>query len=386
MKTPDDSIWDPATPPSEKTPDLVELEALLAPARWSGELPELPHHAPASAPPPRPTPTTTRRPSARPSRTPLVSPAAWACLAAAAAVIAVMVWWPSPLGPGSGAKKPQQLARLGSPYTLQHVAGQLLVGPSDSSTGGTKPPGAPASPGLQPWPASGKSTAASLAVGERITTGPGGRAVLHIDGLGTLELEADTALAILDPAVDGASDDFDAPAASLLSLERGAVEAVILASPGAFQVFTPAGLSVDLGCIYRAEVTESGTTRLSVSTGRVAFEGAGRRVFVPAGSAIEAEPGGAPSTPLRTDASARLRTLVAQADRDGDLDPDATASLLNAATPSDAITLLHLLHLPSAGPELFEHLRALEPLPRDTTREAALAGDPAAIESWSWRL
>jgi len=367
MKTPDDYLWDPASAPSKEAPEVSELEAQLARARWSGELPSLDDPAGSV------TPDATA--ASHPSRIPMVGPVAWAFLAAAAAVITVTVWWPSSSGPGSGAEKPQQLARLDSPYTLEHVAGQLLVGPREASPIGT------AGNGPQPWPAPGKSADATLAVGERITTGPDGRAVLHIDGLGTLELEADTALAILDPGGDGASADFEAPAASLLSLERGAV-----ASPGAFQVFTPAGLSVDLGCIYRAEVTDAGTTRLAVTTGRVAFEGAGRRVFVPAGSAIEAEPGGAPSTPLRTDASTKLRTLVAQADRDGDLDAAATTSLLRAATPSDAITLVHLLHLPSAGPELFDYLRAIEPLPADTTREAALAGDPAAIESWSWRL
>lgn len=335
MKNQDDYLWDPSREPEA---ELRELERQLGSARWSGDLPPLSKLEGRSGP--------------RPLHFTLIGVAVLAATAAAVAVMFNSLW----LQPGDRAPT------VG--YRLELLAGALQV--------------------------DGRSTGpeTALGLGERIQIGPAGRAVLHIGGLGNLTLEAGTELAILDPhaADTRASERWAAPVESLLSLERGAFEAVIYGSPGAFQVLTPAGLSVDLGCVYRAEVEADGSTKLAVLTGRVAFEGAGRRVTVPTGAAIHARPGERPSTPLFDDADPEFAALVARLDRGEDLPVDEVARLVAAARPRDGLTLVHLLGEPSAGPRLYEHLSAERSPPSGVTREGCLAGDPDMLEAWVQRL
>ena len=58
-----------------------------------------------------------------------------------------------------------------------------------------------------------------------------------------------------------------------LYLEKGKLAAEIsaFAAPRAFQVGSPAGLTIDLGCEYTLEVLENGDTKLAVQTGQVSF-------------------------------------------------------------------------------------------------------------------
>ena len=65
--------------------------------------------------------------------------------------------------------------------------------------------------------------------------------------------------------------------------------------PQVFQVGTPAGWSIDLGCEYDLAVDDGGAALLEVRTGRVAFRAAGREVIVPRGFGCRTAPG-APSS------------------------------------------------------------------------------------------
>ena len=92
-----------------------------------------------------------------------------------------------------------------------------------------------------------------------------------------------------------------------LYLERGTIRASILAEPRVFQVGTPAGLAIDLGCLYTLSVEDDGDSVLRVELGQVSFEGGGREVFVPAGAEVTARKGEGPGTPMWEGVPAELR-------------------------------------------------------------------------------
>jgi ferric-dicitrate binding protein FerR (iron transport regulator) len=76
--------------------------------------------------------------------------------------------------------------------------------------------------------------------GQSLSTGPDRSARLVIGGLGSVEVEPDSRLRIEDAGERRHE----------LFLERGAVRASIFARPGEFRIGTPAGMSIDLGCVY----------------------------------------------------------------------------------------------------------------------------------------
>ncbi len=66
--------------------------------------------------------------------------------------------------------------------------------------------------------------------------------------------------------------DEHAPRHHRLRLERGALQALILAPPGQFHVETPAAVATDLGCAYRIAVDERGDSELRVTSGWVSLD------------------------------------------------------------------------------------------------------------------
>lgn len=326
MKNQDDYLWDPSGKPD---PELEQLELELSAAQWSGDLPELPVRASA-------------RSLGRKRR---------AVLAVAAAVL---------LGLFVTRSRNENDASL---YRLERLAGRVAL---DGQAIAQREDGAP------------------VRLGERIETGDNGHAVLHIEGLGQIALEPNSTLAVLDPGAlqSPASDHWESLALSLLRLEQGAFRAVINAAPGAFQVDTPAGLSVDLGCVYRAEVRADGLTLIHVSVGRVAFTGAGRKVTVPAGASMRATVDGPPSTPIYDDAHPLLVEAVLRLDRGEEMEEAEVLALLDVLGSRDALTLAHLLSYPSVGAQVFAFLRPNHVLPDGVTREGLLSGDEDMIEAW----
>ena len=110
-----------------------------------------------------------------------------------------------------------------------------------------------------------------LRAGDALETDQRSRVRLGVAELGSLVLEPGTRLRVERPE-DGA-----AGAEHPFFLERGTVVASIFAAPRAFQVGTPAGIAVDLGCIYTTTVEADGSTRLAVLSGQVSFEAHERR-------------------------------------------------------------------------------------------------------------
>jgi hypothetical protein len=170
-----------------------------------------------------------------------------------------------------------------------------------------------------------------------------------------------------------------------LFLERGRITARILAAPQVFQVGTPAGWSIDLGCEYDLAVDDGGAARLTVRTGRVAFEAGGREVIVPMGFWCETAPEERPSVPVSVEAGEELVRAVRALERDPDPSPEALRVVREADIRDHSVTLWHLfLHAeaPSAREVAYANLARVYPLPRGHDDSAIRAGDPEALLAW----
>ena len=215
-----------------------------------------------------------------------------------------------------------------------------------------------------------------LRLGERLAVGSGG-ARLEVPGLGHVSLE------------EGA--DFSARAGEQgqhrFFLARGTLEATITAEPGAFGVDTPAGSSVDLGCLYRLAVDERGDTRLAVQIGRVAFThaGSGREVYVPAGASCEAFVARGPHSPAWDSAALGWRELVARLDFDPE--PDASA-LAEVRSSGDTLALWHLLEAAAAPTRAaaYDRLAELEAPPAGVERALVVDTPPGSDAADAARL
>ena len=214
-----------------------------------------------------------------------------------------------------------------------------------------------------------------LRPGQRLEA-PAGGARLEVADLGDVRLEPG-ALLQARAAARGRHRFF---------LERGTLTASITAEPGAFGVDTPAGSSVDLGCLYTLDVDERGETRLAVSLGRVAFRhaGTGRDVYVPAGASLVATVADGPTSPVWDSASEAWRTQVAALDRADDPAPDQLARLASA---DDTLSLWHLLQAPAAATReaAYDRLLALVDAPREASRAALVDAAPTSVAALAAR-
>lgn len=169
-----------------------------------------------------------------------------------------------------------------------------------------------------------------------------------------------------------------------LHMYHGTMSARIAADakPRLFQVTTPAGTAVDLGCIYEMHVDSEGAMELSVSVGRVAFEIAGRAVFVWSGSQCTARPGGHVTTPVDNGTTLAFREALQQYD----LNQTRAAMdlLLKEARLHDAASLWHLIQTTrgESRSQVVARLAELSPPPAGVTIQAVTQSDVAAIEAW----
>ncbi len=227
--------------------------------------------------------------------------------------------------------------------------------------------------------------AGHLGAGQRIVCDASSQLELRVGSIGSITLEPGTSLRLEAP--ENPDAEFQ------LYLEGGELRAVITAAPRLFQVGTPAGLAVDLGCVYRARVEEDGSTQLNVDVGQVAFEAMGRRVVVPAGAGIRAELGERPSTPLWDDSGPSLRDAVARIDESADTasshDLDRDLAQILALETSDATLLLWNLmghHNAFVREACGERLSELSPPPKGVELIACLRGDADQLEQWKHSL
>ena len=248
-----------------------------------------------------------------------------------------------------------------------------------------------------------------LPVGEWVETDGQARARIRVAHIGHVDVEPDSQVGLMSTR----------PGNYRLRLERGALQALILAPPGQFHVETPAAVATDLGCAYRLSVDDRGDSELRVTSGwvsldrpadQVAASSSSRAVktpssFVRSGAQCLAKAGTGPrtgpGTPFMEDVSdgfkAALR-LIDFGDEQGSPAPaDARGAaferVLTEARPADAITLWHLLARldarDSAGASerayrerLFDRLAAFAPPPKDVTRQGVQAGEVGVLDRW----
>jgi hypothetical protein len=171
-----------------------------------------------------------------------------------------------------------------------------------------------------------------------------------------------------------------------LALEHGSLRVTIWASPGQFAVDTPAATAVDLGCRYTLEVDLTGSGVLHVTSGWVGVERDGRASFVPEGAVCIMRPGRGPGAPRFDDVPSAFASALDVLDGETAVIAGASLeSVLAKARPRDAMTVWHLLTRKadrSARERIYDRLAVLAPPPPGLDREAALAGDRAALDAW----
>ena len=322
-----DYLWDRSGPPD---PEIVALESALAGRRWSGRLPAALEPAPLR----------------RRDRVLRLLPRALAASLIAAAVLfgGFAVWHGLREPHGAGPVATEPVAAAPTPYSIDSSEGAYRIEDTRSADG-------------------------ALVPGTRLVTQADALVTLRVGPIGTITVEPETRLRIEEPAAAVAAAGGATDGEYLLWLERGTISATIFAAPRLFQLGTPSGIAVDMGCAYTATVDESGLTRLAVTLGQVAFETPQRKVLVPLGASALAWPGRGPGTPVWDDAAPEFRAAVERLD----------ASIGSAATPAgelatvlaterteDSLSLYHLLDsalddAPRA--QIYERLVALAPQP-----------------------
>jgi len=352
-----DYLWDRSGAPD---PEIAALEGALASRRWSGRLPEALEPAPVA-------------PRSRGDRILRLLPRALAASLIAAGLVAagLSVW--------HGLKEPHAPAGSGgviaaSPYSIESSNGRFEVEAARAADG-------------------------ALVAGSRLVTQPESRVTLRVGPIGRVTVEPETRLRIEDAtAAAGATSGGE----YLLWLERGSISASIFAAPRLFQLGTPSGIAVDMGCMYTASVDDADVTRLAVTLGQVSFETPQRHVLVPAGASTRAWPGRGPGTPVWDDATPEFRAAVERLDELSDrVESGATdgaiggparmqaevalATVLATQRPEDSLSLWHLLD-DELGDELrgrtYDKLEALAPPPEGVTREGCLARDREQLLAW----
>lgn len=243
-----------------------------------------------------------------------------------------------------------------------------------------------------------------LPVGEWVETDGQARARIRVAHIGHVDIEPDSQVGLISTR----------PGNYRLRLERGALQALILAPPGQFHVETPAAVATDLGCAYRLSVDERGDSELRVTSGWVSLDRPADQAsassgtpasFVRSGAMCLAKPGAGPrtgpGTPFMEDVSegfkSALRVIDFGNDQGGTASADTRAAaferILAEARPADAITLWHLLARlasPNASDasdrvyrdRLIDRLAAFAPPPRELTREGIQSGGGAILDRW----
>jgi hypothetical protein len=216
-----------------------------------------------------------------------------------------------------------------------------------------------------------------LRVGERLETGTG-EATVYVAAIGDVEVGPGSQLRA-ERIAEGSHH---------LFLERGRIRASIFADPHVFQVGTPAGWSIDLGCEYDLEVDDDGNARLTVLTGRVAFRANQREVILPRGFWCDTVSGEPPNVPVRVDAAPELVEAVRAIERATAPDPQLIALVTDAdATPvrDHSVTLWHLFVSAESKPvraAVFGNLKRVYPLPSVFAEEQVWNREQGALAAW----
>ncbi len=273
-------------------------------------------------------------------------------LLAAAAVLLLGVLGLYEFAPDSRIDPPRTQRIATSPYSLERLEGQVAVVDRDGRS------------------IDGDLDSEMLPPGSKVLCQSNGRARVRVSGLGSVVLESGAQMRIDE------SDRQDDASGYLVHLEKGKLRASIFAAPRLFQVGTPSGIAVDLGCIYEATVRDDGSTLLAVDIGAVSFESAGRKVHVPAGAECIATPSRGPSTPFWSDDPEEFKKIVLSIDGAKEPSDSEIAILLSPRRPRASLTFFYLLDHASARVRhaVESRIAAIEPdfanMPREDLRRS----------------
>lgn len=228
------------------------------------------------------------------------------------------------------------------------------------------------------WVDSSREGAKTLRVGDEVVAG-NQDLVIEVAELGEVTLTPGTRLRVEE----------DEEALSSLFLEEGTVVASILAEPRTFQIGTPAGLTVDLGCVYSVSVREDGIADLHVREGRVSFETEGRTVTVPQGARCQSIPGRGPSAPVFTDVEPEFEALVRRIESADPPNSSDLKALRSLARRKDTLTLYHMLRNEgrlAVRQAAYNGLKKFIHDPVGRSEQDALNRDPETLEEWHRNL
>src|SRR4029079_3840237 len=196
------------------------------------------------------------------------------------------------------------------------------------------PAGAPWPVTIQAASATSPPTASRLQLDRRFELGADASARVEIARIGTMSVAPGTAL-VLSETRSGRHR---------VQLDRGAVSVRVWAPPGRFALQTPAGIVIDLGCVFDLSVDARRAAHLHVITGWVQLANGWGEALVPAGASSDMAVASAPGVPVYQDAApafvAGVRALESAPDEAAQV--RATDATVSDARPRDVITLLLL--------------------------------------------
>lgn len=212
-----------------------------------------------------------------------------------------------------------------------------------------------------------------LSVGEILETDENSRARVEVANIGQVVIAPNSRVQFVNTSENE----------HRLSLEKGVLQATILAPPRLFIVDTPSAVAVDLGCVYTLEVDDNGDSKLHVTSGFVALERDGNESIVPAGAMAITKKGKGLGTPFSDDAPAEYRDALYEFDFENGGEKSLEIVLKNP----DIKTSLTLWHLLARVPEnerekVFDKLVSVVKLPEGVTKEGILKLDKEMLTVW----
>lgn len=213
----------------------------------------------------------------------------------------------------------------------------------------------------------------SFAVGETLETDGNSSAMVQVADIGRVEVKPNSRVQLVKTE----------ETEHRLSLEKGTLEAFIIAPPRLFMVDTPSAVAVDLGCAYTLEVDENGNSKLHVTSGFVALERDGAESIVPVGAMAISKKGIGIGTPFAENASAEYQNALYKFDFENG-GKESLQIILKNPNIKTSLTLWHLLsRVPENNrEEVFNKLNSVVKIPEGVTKEGILNLDKEMLTIW----
>jgi hypothetical protein len=249
---------------------------------------------------------------------------------------------------------------------------KALRGSSDD-LGSNNPPLSNKQPGWRVETISGSTQKPELGIGDVLETDGTSHARISVADIGNVEIAPNSRVRLVNTE----------STEHRLSLDRGSLQAMILAPPRLFIVDTPSAKAVDLGCAYKLDVDGAGNSRLHVTSGYVSLERDGWDSIVPAGAIALTRKDKGVGTPYFEDAPEELKKALFKFDFENG-GKDSLDKVLAKSRPKDTLTLWHLLRRvgEKERERVYEIMLSFARLPEGVTKEGILKLDKKMLDEW----